>query len=339
MGTKVRMSDIAKTVGVSTVTVSRALAGKEGVGDAMRERILRTAMDMGYHPKISAKPSANAGTINEALSETVGILLSCRFIGKGRTFYWDMCERVLESLSENDIFGILEPVKLRDESEGNLPRLICSGDRIQALLLIGQLKQHYVEALAATGLPIVQLDAYSIDAKLDTVISDGYYGMYAMTAYLLRCGHRKIAYVGSIGATSSIADRYFGYCRALQERNIPVRQDWVIPDRKEHEKVLLPLPEDMPTAFVCNCDSVAYNLIQRLNEEGFRVPEDVSVVGFDGYSPVPVTPALATYAVNIKGMAEASVKQLMNRLADPDRIPEMCIVPGHFVAGKSVKSI
>lgn len=330
MGTKVRMSDIAKALGVSTVTVSRALAGKEGVGESMRESILRAAEDMGYRPKLPAKPLA--------LNETVGILLSCRFIGKGHTFYWDMYERVLESLSENDAFGILETIKLTDESEVNLPRLIRGG-RVHALLLIGQLDQRYRDMLAATGLPVVQLDAYSAGSRMDTVISDGYYGMYAMTNYLLRRGHRRLAYVGLVGATSSITDRYFGYCRALHEWGIPVREDWVIPDRKENEKFPIPLPEDMPTAFVCNCDLVAQKLIQRLDEKGLRVPEDVSVVGFDGFNLSPVSPTLTTYAVDMEGMAQASVKQLMDRLADPDRPPELRIVPGHLIEGESVRSI
>lgn len=330
MGTKVTMSDIAKALNVSTVTVSRALAGKDGVGEAMREIILHKAEDMGYQPKISVSAQFNGGT--------VGILLSCRFIGKGHTFYWDLYERVLESLSENDAFGILETVKLSDEETANLPRLVRSG-RVQALLLIGQLEPRYRKALAAAGLPMAQLDAYSAGFQIDTVISDGYYGMYTMTDHLLRHGHRKIAYVGSVGATSSITDRYFGYCRALQEWGISVRQDWVLPDRKEHEKFLLQFPEDMPTAFVCNCDSVAQKLIQRLNEQGFRVPEDVSVVGFDGFSLSPISPSLVTYAVDMEGMARASVKQLMDRLAEPGRLPELQIVPGHFQEGNSVRSI
>ena len=311
MGTKIRMADIAKALGVSTVTVSRALSGKDGVGDAMRESILRAAEDMGYQPKLPAKALLNG--------ETVGILLSCRFIGKGHSFYWDLYERVFECLGENDAFGILEPVKLEDES--------------------AQLDQRYRQMLVSTGLPVVQMDAYSAGFQLDTVISDGYYGMYTMTDYLLRQGHRRIAYVGSVGTTSSITDRYFGYCRALQEWGITVRQDWVLPDRKEHEKVLIPLPEDMPTAFVCNCDSVAQKLIERLNENGLHVPEDVSVVGFDGFSLTPISPALVTYAVDMEGMARASVKQLMDRLADPSRPPKLRIVPGHFVKGDSVKSI
>lgn len=329
MGTKVTMADIARSLGVSTVTVSRALAGKDGVGEAMREDILRLAADMGYQSKAArAQPGG----------ETVGILISCRFIGKGHSFYWNMYERVLERLSEYDAFGILEPVKEEDEARGELPRLVRNG-RVQSLLVIGHLEPRCQQALLATGLPLVQMDEYAAGTGVDAVISDGYYGMYAMTDYLLRRGHRRLAYVGSVGATSSITDRYFGYCRAMQEWGLPVREDWVLPDRKQGELFDVPIPEELPSAFVCNSDWVAQRLIQRLSERGIRVPEDVSVVGFDGFSPAPLSLEVTTYAVDMDGMAGASVAQLMERLADPGRPRELQIIPGHLREGDSVRSV
>lgn len=330
MEAKVTMADIGKALGVSTVTVSRALAGKDGVGEAMRESILQKAAELGYQSKLS-QPVQPGG-------ETVGILISVRFIGWGHSFYWDMYERVLELLSEHDRFGILEPVKLADESAGNLPRLVRA-NRVQALLLIGQFEPAYQQALCTTGLPMVQLDAYFAGTVLDTVISDNYYGMYAMTDHLLQRGHRRIGYVGSVGTTSSITDRYFGYCRALREWGIPLREDWVLPDRKEGEKVLISLPEEMPTAFVCSSDWVASRLIERLRESGLRVPEDVSIVGFDGFSMVPISPALTTYAVDMARMARAALELLQERIAHPDRRPELRIIPGYLREGDSVKTI
>ena len=330
MGSKVTMAEIAQALGVSTVTVSRALSGKDGVGEAMRDSILRAAADMGYQSKLPAKTKLGG--------ETVGILISSRFIGKGPAFYWDLYERVLDRLSEYDAFGILEPVKEEEENRDELPRLVRNS-RVRALLLIGQLERHYQQALVSTGLPMVQLDEYSAGSGLDAVISDGYYGMYTMTDYLLQHGHRRIAYVGLVGATSSITDRYFGYCRALQEWNIPLHPDLIIPDRKDGVAFDLPLPREMPTAFACSSDWVAQRLMQRLSEHGIRTPEDVSVVGFDGFAPLPLSPEITTYAVDMDGMASASVAQLMERLTDPGRARNLRIIPGHFQEGASVRTL
>ena len=330
MSSKVTMSDIAQALDVSAVTVSRALAGKDGVGGAMREKILQKAAELGYQVKQSG-----SGLLG---GQTIGILISCRFIGVGQSFYWNLYEQVLESLGENEAFGIMEAVKEEDEARCELPRLVRTG-RVQALMVVGHMHPSYLRMLTSTGLPAVQLDEYAAAAKLDTVISDGYYGMYTMTDYLFRRGHRKIAYVGQVGATSSITDRYFGYCRALRDRNIPVREDWVIPDRADHDRLDVTLPEELPTAFACNCDMIAYRLMQRLGERGVKVPEDVSVVGFDGFAPTPSVPEVTTYAVDMAGMARASVAQLAERIANPGRPPELRIVPGHLREADSVNML
>lgn len=324
------MSEIGRALGVSTVTVSRAIAGKEGVGEAMREKILKTAAELGYQFKPAAGSGPEGGT--------VGILISCRFIGKGHTFYWTLYERVLNCLGESNIFGILEPVGTEDEAQAVLPRIVRNG-RVQALLLIGQLAPRYLQTLTVTGLPMVQLDTWTADGQLDSVISDSYHGMYRMTDYLLRRGHREIGYVGLVGATSSITDRYFGCCRALTEWGLTMRPDWVIPDRKENERVTIPLPDELPTAFACNCDETAFHLIQQLEKRGCRVPDDISIVGFDNFSLYPIVPELTTYAVDMDAMVRASVSQLLARMEGSTVPPELRIVQGRLIEGESVKTL
>ncbi len=184
------------------------------------------------------------------------------------------------------------------------------------------------------------MDNYHPQSGLDTVISDGYYGMYIMTDYLLRRGHRNIAYLGRIGATSSITDRYFGYCRALQENGIPVREDWVLSDRDDDGNWQFSTPAEMPTAFVCNCDAVAYHLIRLLTGRGWRVPEDISVVCFDDYLFSELaSPRVTCYGVDVDGMAQASVNQLCHRWSNPETEVSFQVVAGHLVEKESVREI
>ena len=83
-----------------------------------------------------------------------------------------------------------------------------------------------------------------------------------MTNYLLKKGHRNIGFVGSIYATSSIMDRYHGYCKALMEKGIQIRKEWILEDRNVEtgDIIVGELPDMMPTAFACNCDLVANEL-------------------------------------------------------------------------------
>ena len=331
MGKKVKMADIAQRLGVSTVTVSKALAGKEGVSEAVREKIVAMAAEMGYQIKAPAEA--------ERAGEMVGVLISERFLRPNESFYWTMYERVLDKLTARGMFGMIERVSLADEAEKAVPRLV-QGGRVQALIVIGSFSTGYLQTVRRLGLPVVQMDNYHPQSGLDTVISDGYYGMYIMTDYLLRRGHRNIAYLGRIGATSSITDRYFGYCRALQEFGIPVRKDWVLSDRDDDGNWRLSIPAELPTAFVCNCDAVAYHLIRMLGERGVRVPEDVSVVCFDDYLFSELAqPKVTCYGVDVDGMAQAGVEQLCRRWHEPGAEISFQVVAGHLVEKESVRDI
>lgn len=331
MAKKVKMADIAQRLGVSTVTVSKALAGKDGVSEAVREKIVAMAAEMGYQIKTPAE--------EERAGEMVGVLISERFLRPNESFYWTMYERVLDKLTARGMFGMIERVSLAEESENAVPRLV-QGGRVQALIVIGSFSLDYLQTVRRLGLPVVQMDNYHPQSGLDTVISDGYYGMYIMTDYLLRRGHRDIAYLGRIGATSSITDRYFGYCRALQENGIPVREDWVLSDRDDDGNWRFSIPADLPTAFVCNCDAVAYHLIRLLGERGVRVPEDVSVVCFDDYLFSELAqPKVTCYGVDVDGMAQAGVDQLCRRWHNPEAEVLFQVVAGHLVEKESVRQI
>ncbi len=329
MAKKVTMSEIARQLGVSTVTVSKALSGKDGVGEAMREKIQSLAAELGYEGK----------PVSGEEGRTVGVLISDRFLGKHQTFYWNLYERILDKLSGHGLFGMIEPVSLADESALLPPRLAQSG-RVHALVVIGNFSLAYLQTLRGLGLPVVQADDYNPRAGLDTVVSDGYYGMYIATSYLIRRGHREIAYLGRVGATSSITDRYYGYCRALLEAGIPLRPEWVVPDRDERGEWRINLPEPLPGAFACNCDAVAYHLIRLLAERGLRVPEDVSVVCFDDflYSELS-SPRVTAYGVDVDGMAAACVDQLRRRWAEPDTEMAFRVVTGHLVEKESVRDV
>ena len=331
MAKKVRMADSAQRLGVSTVTVSKALAGKDGVSEAVREKILALAAEMGYQVK--------ASNTEKHGGEMVGVLISERFLRPNESFYWTMYERVLDKLTARGMFGMIERVSLRDEAEKTIPMLVQSR-RVQALIVIGSFSLDYLQMVRNLSLPVVQMDNYHPQSGLDTVISDGYYGMYIMTDYLLRRGHRNIAYLGRIGATSSITDRYFGYCRALQENGIPVRKDWVLSDRDDDGNWQFSTPDEMPTAFVCNCDAVAYHLIRQLTERGWRVPDDISVVCFDDYLFSDLSsPRITCYGVNVDGMAQAGVDQLCRRWHSPEAEISFQVVAGHLVEKESARAI
>ena len=128
---------------------------------------------------------------------------------------------------------MLEIMTPEDEKALNMPKLMQDG-KVDGLILLGQMGKPYIDfMISQKQLPVIFLDTYIPLVTFDTVISDGYYGTYLLTNYLIRQGHRRIGFVGSVNANSSIADRYWGYRKALREGGIVYEDSWEIPDRDE----------------------------------------------------------------------------------------------------------
>lgn len=337
MGKAVRMADIAARIGVSTVTVSKALAGKDGVSDEIREKIKALAKEMGYR-------SAGYGTRAVKKTGNIGILIPTHFIEKGRSFYWKLYESMVRKLAENGYYGILEIVQ-HEEEQGLAEPHTLQDRKIDGIVLIGPVESAYRDMLRKVpDIPVLFLDSYDVFNANDGIISDGYHGMCTVTKHLIELGHRDICFVGSLNVTSSINDRYSGYCRAMLEYGVSVTPRMVLPDRTPEGDVRIELPEAfaqaMPTAFVCNCDTTACLLVHTLRERGLRVPEDVSVAGFDDYVyPGFEDISLTTYAVDTDAMVQACVGRLMKKIANPRSALELETIPGHLIVRKTTAPV
>jgi len=128
----------------------------------------------------------------------------------------------------------------------------------------------------------------------------------------------------------------------LFSNRIQLREDYLIEDRGEdllnYEK--LALPEDMPTAFVCNCDEVAYRLMEQLSQSGYRVPEDISVVGFDNYTFIDYAkPKLTIVAVNMEAMSDEAVSMLIRQIVSGEPSNLRKVISGTLIIRDSVKDI
>jgi DNA-binding LacI/PurR family transcriptional regulator len=154
-------------------------------------------------------------------------------------------------------------------------------------------------------------------------------------------GHEDIVYVGTVLFTNSITDRYLGFYKSMLEHGKKASEiieigdrDWITGDVSGYQ---YNFPEKMPTAFVCNCDLAANNLIKVLRSKGYRVPEDISVVGYDNYLyPGLLDIGITTYDVNVKEMARKSIKILIKKINNNSYKSGVHIVEGSIVFRDSV---
>lgn len=339
MAKAVKLADIAEKVGVSTVTVSKALTGQKGVSEEMRRRIRQLADEMGYVPAAKTKKSTARKSYN------IGLLIEESYLDKYDSFYWQMYQQVATRAMEWGCFTLMEVVGRQMAGELELPKLIRE-QKVDGIIVLGKMTDVFLSHIKQnTTAPLVYMDFTDEELEADAVVSDSFYGAYQLANYLIGMGHRKIAYVGTLLATTSITDRYLGYTKSLMEHGIPIRSEWQIDDRDLtsgyiDEENLLQLPEEMPTAFMCNCDLTAGKLINKLSRMGYRVPEDISVVGYDDYIyPGICEVGITTYEVDLAEMARCAVGVLLEKMSGRGQNHGIHIVEGHLVIKDSVRRI
>lgn len=330
---KVKLEDIAQRIGVSIVTVSNALKGKKGVSDEMREKIVRTAQEMGYQGASQAKKPRS--------SYIIGVIVAEKYVKEFPSFYMDIYQRIAREAVKKGHLTVLEVVTPEKENLEK-PFEPFLEKKTAGLILIGELRMEYIQAIRKNyDIPVVCVDYYDVYEDMDYIVTDGFGGMNCMTELLLEEGYRDLMFAGTPAATKNITDRYLGYCKALEKAGIRDAQDHILPDRDFQNgdyRIDIELPEKLPEAFVCNCDKTAGILIEKLLERGLRVPEDVSVVGFDDYkAQLTGNLQLTTYENDERAIAQISMNTILKRIESGHRAQGVRIVEGRIVEGNTVK--
>ncbi len=336
---KVRMKDIAERIGVSTVTVSKALSGQRGVSEEMRAKIVKTAAEMEYLPDKACRDRCR-------VPYNILVLTSERFVDCPNSFYSHLLQLITDESAAMGCFTMTEVITAEMEQECIPPKRLKEKDCIDGIIILGFLEDQYLGCISeSSDIPSILLDFTTHSKLCDCVISDSFYGSCQLTDYLFRRGHRKIAFVGTVLATGSITDRYLGYLKSMMEHNVEVPKEWVISDRDLESGLIdrerfFSLPEEMPTAFVCNSDLTAAHLSRKLAALGFRCPEDVSITGFDNYVyPGIIEGQFTTYEVDTKAMARKAVHNLVHKLNGEYYRRGIIVVTGRLVEFGSVRSL
>ncbi|GHV51250.1 LacI family transcriptional regulator [Spirochaetia bacterium] len=329
MASQVKMSDIAKELGVSTVTVSKALSGKDGVGFELRGTIKKKAGEMGYVYNSLPRNMLQGRNYN------IGILIAARYLGE-TSFYWTFYQKLLESLKKTDYLGILEIVNEEDETQCAAPGF-CDGNKVDGVILLGQLSDTYLTMITRKMPRCVFLDFYSEIGDADCVASNNFLGSYNLTKLLIDAGHKKIAFIGSTTATTSILDRYMGFCKAMLESGLPY--DNAIEDRNARGyAIAIPLQLEKYTAYVCNNDKLAGDVIRQLRECAILVPEDISIVGFDNGSVATTAGVgVTSLEVNTAAMCDVALSYLVQHIENEQYTPRgRSFIDGKVIVKQSI---
>jgi LacI family transcriptional regulator len=317
---KVKISDIAMQSGVSVAAVSLALNNKPGVSKATRARILEIASELGY------PLSAAAAQFKNNQLTTIGMVVKTDpdITPQANPFYSKIIvgiEDVCRRDGINLLFATL-PVD-KDNRPVEVPQLLFNGS-VDGLLLVGTFVDKTISSMSSQRMPpIVLVDGYSDTESFDTVISDNFRAAYQAVTYLIEKGHRHIGLVGSEpNCYPSLKERRNGYLRALKENGIShvYTVDFNINHSHGYdETVSLLKTHPEISALFCVNDDVGSAAIRAVQDQGKRVPEDISIIGYDDtYIAVNTRPALTTMHVDTLAMGRAAVHLLSLRMDNPE---------------------
>lgn len=308
----VTLQDIAERTGVSKVTVSYILNNRETrvrISEATRRRVLDAVREMGYHP------NAVARALKRRRTDTLTLVLqSPSFFSGGSGFLSEMMYGVLASANRLGYDLMLHTKEL--PSAAAEMRALTDG-RSDGVLILRDMDDPLPPALHERGLPCVCLFSRSVDPNVAFVDCDNVAGGCLAAEHLLSRGHRRIGFVGGAPSSAAVRDRLAGFAAALAAAGAPLRPE----DTVTHISVrgdFSPLLEilrrpDRPTALFVWSDDVAAWAIAVLHEElGLRVPDDLSVLGFDGVESIcgSAMPRLTSISQPIHAIARHAVELL-----------------------------
>ena len=270
--------DVAKLANVGVGTVSRVINKNPSVSVKTQEKVLEAIQQLDYHPNPIARQLSTGKTL------TIGVILPYLTMPS----YVERLRGVQNALADGIYDLVLFSVgnqKQRDIYFSDM----ALGNRVDGILIISlPPNDEQAQRFAESPTPTVLVDAYH--PNLNSIITNDVEGGKKATTHLIELGHTKIAFLSDFLDTPfhpSMQYRYQGYRKALDDAGIPFRSDYHLEGENERSvaremgKHILAL-DDPPTAIFAGCDIQAAGIIDTTQELGVRVPEDVSIIGYDG---------------------------------------------------------
>jgi LacI family transcriptional regulator len=295
----ISIKDIARELQISASTVSRALNGAYGVSEKTRQLVLAKAQEMGYVPNLGAKELVNRR------SNLIGIIIPETDFEVRPAFFetFPYITKTLRLYGKDTIILSFPPGSY---NQGELQRSCIARNLEGVIVMPGFLEKHPIlEEILRIKLPAVVMEENTLGPHCSNIGTDEVLGAYTAVDHLIRLGHRRIGFVnGPMSMVSICKERYAGYRKALEDNGIPydeqrvINSDFTGTGGAKAARLLLERDPSLTAIFFAN-DLMAMGAISSLQREGIRVPEELSVMGYDGlFVGEYMNPPLSTIQAN-----------------------------------------
>ncbi len=329
------IKDIAKLANVSVSTVSKALNARADVSERTRKKILQIAEQINYDISRLRRDSPLVK------SKNIDVIF-CREEKplSLNPFYSRVLEGIEGELALNHFNLVL--TLLPNKENVLLPEPVIHHE-VDGIILVGVFSQNFINKIKKVKLPVVLIDPKIVVEEFTQVLIDNEHGSYTATQYLIQKGHRRIGFISGPLERQSFFQRFVGYKKALEFHGIPVEKELVqtggLEEGYQNTRRLLKLPQP-PTAIVSANDINAIYGIRAIQEAGLKVPDDISIIGFDDIELAKMSsPQLTTIRVYKEEMGSIAVRLLIQQLKCEINKPVTSIVPTRLVERNSVKEL
>ena len=335
----VSLKDIAKECGVSTATVSKALNGQHDIGEETKARVRETAERMGYFPNAAAR------ALKTNRSYNVGVLFQ---------------EEAGSGLTHEYFSGVLNGIKVQAEKMGYDVTFInnsygvkktsffehCRYRNFEGIVIVcADFASQGVLELMNSAFPVVTIDYTHYNCT--AVCSNNVKGMEELLKYIYKKGHRKIAYIHGQKNSNVTRERLTSFYRTMEELHIKVNEDYIreaayleIKGAAEQTEILLDM-DDPPTCILYPDDYAAIGGINEIRERGLRIPEDISIAGYDGITIAKILePKLTTLCQDTVAIGRIAAEKLIDLIENPKTtLIDRFTVDGTLFKGASVRRL
>jgi LacI family transcriptional regulator len=315
MSKNITIVDVAQEAEVSYATVSRVINNGAHVRPEKRERVLLAMAKLGFTVNQQAR-SLRAGR-----SQVIGLLVH----DLGTSYIGEIIRGIETELSAASYDLMLYTTHRRKTKEATYVSAITRGMADGLLLVLPRNPEAYLESLRQRRFPYVLIDHQGIDETGPAVGATNWQGAYDATRHLLGLGHRRIGFITGQVDMGCSRDRLAGYQAALADAGLApdpllIKEgDFFQPDGFAGARELMALPEP-PSAIFASNDVSAFGVMEAVRDAGRRIPDDISIVGFDDIpQAAQVNPTLTTVRQPLEQMGRTAARMLLEIIGNPDR--------------------
>lgn len=332
----ITIKDVAVKANVSIATVSRVLNHSKPVSKAVRERVMKVVEELGFQPN----PVARTLIMKE--SRLIGLLIP----GIENTFISIFVQAIEKELFKNNYTTLLCNTNRDMDIELYYLKLLKEKYVDGVVLLTSAPKPQQIAFFENHSVPVVFASHTDTEGRFSCVNIDDYQATYDATSYLIRLGHRRIAFFTGPRVYFQIIRRLSGYKQALADHGIEYDESLIYELDYDIESgyksgIKLFREKDVPTAICCVSDMVAIGAIRAAEDSGYRVPEDISVMGFDD---IPIAgayrPGITTVRQPVHELGVQAAQMLLQQIRQKEGyVKEARILPHEIIARGSCMTV